>query len=154
MEQLSEILKDLGLGSVLSDSIKPTRNYEKISTNVYKPEFSRFKLVMWFKDGNTRYFYGYDNKQTSSGVHCDEYESLMKLFRMVHKFKGSYKNAIIYATINPLKATAARGYDWEIIKWDMYENKKANPVINFLNEGKNVILDLQKLKNQSNQKIK
>jgi len=154
MEQLSEILKDLGLGSVLSDSIKPTRNYEKISTNVYKPEFSRFKLVMWFKDGNTRYFYGYDNKHTSSGVHCDEYESLLKLYRMVHKFKGSYKNAIIYATINPLKATAQRGYDWEIIKWDMYENKKTNPVINFLNEGKNINLDLQKLKNLSNQKIK
>jgi hypothetical protein len=36
----------------------------------------------------------------------------------------------------------------------MYENKKANPVINFLNEGKNINLDLQKLKNLSNQKIK
>jgi len=36
MEQLSEIFKDLGLGSVFNQASAPARNYEKISTNVYK----------------------------------------------------------------------------------------------------------------------
>jgi hypothetical protein len=155
MEQLSEIFKGLNLGSVLSDSAQPARDYNKIAKNVYKPESARFKLAVWFKDGNTRYFHSYDNKHDQGGaVYCDEYESLLKLLRMVHKFSGTYKNAIIYATLNPLKATALKGYDTEIIKFDMYGNKKTNNAANFLNEGKNIYLDLKRLNAYSLKKIK
>tara|TARA_R110002020_G_scaffold335304_2_gene550469 strand:- start:1291 stop:1779 length:489 start_codon:yes stop_codon:yes gene_type:complete len=80
------------------------RDYTKQSDYKYKPEQGRFKLVVWFKDGNTRYFYSYDvlrkfkdDKGDERRVY-DEYNGLMKLFRMVHKWEGKYKNAIIYMT--------------------------------------------------------
>jgi len=73
---------------------------------------------------------------------------------MIHKFKGTYKNAIIYATINPLKATALKEYHYEIIKFDMYGNKKINNAANFINEGKNINLDLKRISSYSNKKIK
>ena len=43
------------LRGVLDAAADPVRKYErKTDKQLYKPENARFKLVVWFKDGNTR----------------------------------------------------------------------------------------------------
>ena len=130
--------------NVLKDSLAPIRSYEKKSDNIYKPDQARYKLVIWFKDNNKRYFYTYDNKHYLDRVIIDEYEGLLKLIRLTHKYKDTFKNAILYATMDQDKQTKSN-YCVEILKVDIYGNKKTNPVAGFKNENKNVFLDLDRL---------
>ena len=86
---------------VLDQAAKPTRQYNKQTDKpIYKPEHARFKLVIWFKDGNTRYYYSFDHVQYKDGVFIDEFEGLKKLIRLINKYEGTYKNAIIYANLD------------------------------------------------------
>jgi hypothetical protein len=97
--QLEVVLNDLR--QAVTDAGKQPRQYNKQSSNIYKPDASRYKLVIWFKDGNRRTFYSYDNVYHNKIVHLDEFESFMKLFRLKNKYTGTFKNAIIYATLDP-----------------------------------------------------
>jgi macrodomain Ter protein organizer (MatP/YcbG family) len=145
---MAEITKIQNLMSdfsnVLKDSLSPIRSYEKKSDNIYKPDQARYKLVIWFKDNNKRYFYSYDNKHYLDRVIIDEYEGLLKLIRLTHKYKDTFKNAILYATMDQDKQTKSN-YCVEILKVDIYGNKKTNPVASFKNENNNVFLDLDRL---------
>lgn len=133
----------------------PRKYTQKLERHYYKPEHARFKMVVWFKDGNKRYFYSYDNKHYTyqdSGkkitkVLIDEYEGLKKLLRLVYKYKDKFKNIRIYSNIDINKQTVDGNYNYEILKVDIYNNIKAHPVGNFLNEKKNVIFDVQRMKN-------
>jgi len=98
-----EVIQKENLGA-FNEAKRIPRDYTKQSNYQYKPEKGRFKLVVWFKDGNTRYFYSYDvlrkikDDQGNEKRVFDEFNGLMKLYRMIHKWKGKYKNAIIYMT--------------------------------------------------------
>ena len=91
--KISDLFNDFS--KVLSESVAPPRQYEKKTDNIYKPEQARYKLVIWFKDGNRRYFFSYDNKHFKDQVITDEYEGLLKLIRLTHKYKDTFKNDII-----------------------------------------------------------
>ena len=120
MRKIEDLFKDFS--SVLTESVQPVRNYEKkVETNIYKPEQARFKLVIWFKDGNRRYFFSYDNKHYKDQVIIDEYEGLLKLIRLANKYKGTFKNAILYSTIDLNKETKSNYYI-EVFKVDIYGN--------------------------------
>jgi hypothetical protein len=136
----------------IQESKTPLRKYDKQSEHIYKPTESRFKLVVWFKDGNTRYFFSYDNIHEGKTVHIDEYEGLKKLMRCLNKFEGKFKNAIIYATLDSSRSTKSN-YNYEILKRDFYNNEKTNKIVNFCNLGKNNILDYKKLEIYGNKKI-
>ena len=137
--KISELMPDFS--NVLKDSVQPVRSYEKKSDNIYKPAQARYKLVIWFKDNNKRYFYSYDNKHYLDRVITDEYEALLKLIRLTHKYQNSFKNAILYATMDPGKETKSN-YCVEVLKVDIYGNKKTNTFVTFKNENNNVFLDL------------
>lgn len=141
MEALNTILKDMR--SVMERSQEPIRKYERSAPVSFKPEQARFKLVVWFKDGNRRYFHSFDTKKTKEGIFTDEYEGLVKLLRLVHSYEGKYKNAIIYANCDPGKPIQAN-FNFEVIKWDLYGNRKENKTVNFKTDGKNVIFDYSK----------
>lgn len=131
---------------VLEQAAAPVRNYNRTSEKpIYKPEASRFKLVVWFKDGNTRYFFSFDHTKYKDGTFIDEFEGLKKLIRLVDKFKGTYKNAIIYANLDEKKEIQGN-YNCEILKYNMYGTHKTNEHGNFKNEGKNVIFDAERMK--------
>lgn len=147
---IEEGLKDFR--NAINESKAPLRIYKKQSEHIYKPKESRFKLVVWFKDGNTRYFFSYDNVHNGKEVHIDEYEGLKKLMRLLNKYEGKFKNAIIYATLEASRSTASN-YCYEILKRDIYNNEKTNKIVNFCNLGKNNILDFKKLEIYGNKKI-
>lgn len=145
MEAINNLLTDglKDLREAIVQSQEGARNYNKRSEYVYIPEAARFKLAIYFKDGNKRYFSSYDNMNTKEGRHVDEYNGLLKLIRLIHTWEGKYKNAIIYATMDPGKAPSSN-YNFEVLKWDMYGNKKENNTVTFKTEAKNVIFDFQR----------
>jgi ribosomal protein S4E len=150
MQKISEIAD---FRQIFVDAAQNTRQYNKTSENIYKPDNARFKLVVWFKNGKTRYFYSYDNKQTKHGVHIDEYEGLMKLCRFVNKIKGEYKNAIIYTHLEQNK-TVDNDFNFEVAKWDIYNNLKTNKIVSFLTNEKNTFMNLKNCQLYGSQKIK
>jgi hypothetical protein len=97
--QIEVVLNDIR--QAVTNAAKEPRQYNKQSSYNYKPDAARYKLVIWFKDGNRRTFYSYDNVYHNKIVHLDEFESFMKLFRLKNKYTGTFKNAIIYATLDP-----------------------------------------------------
>lgn len=151
MRKIEDLFKDFS--KVLTESVQPVRNYEKkTESNIYKPENARYKLVIWFKDGNRRYFYSYDNKHYKDRVITDEYEGLLKLVRLAHKYQGTFKNAILYTTLDPKKETKSN-YCIEVMKTDIYGNRKTNKAVSFITENNNVILDLKRLNTYGTNKI-
>jgi len=146
MENISSKL-DLAINDFRQAIIKaeqPARQYNKISNNVYKPEQSRFKLVIWFNDGNRRTFYSYDNVYNNKIVHVDEHEAICKLLRLIHQHAGNFKNAQIYATLDP-ERNKASNYNYLIYwaKWNGQVTK--NSAAQFKVEGKNSLLILNRL---------
>ena len=142
MKAINEVLTDLR--GAVDLAAEPIRQYNKTSDNIYKPEHARFKLVVWFKDGNTRYYYSYDNKTYNNERVIDEFEALKKLIRLIDKYKGKYNNAFIYCTLDPEKRTQSN-YNCEVLKYDLYGTMRANDHANFKTEGKNVIFDVQRM---------
>jgi hypothetical protein len=151
---MTEFTKISDFSAIISQATEKPRSYEvkAPSAVIYKPDFARYKLVVWFKDGNKRYFYSYDNKHYKDQVICDEYESLLKLLRLVHNYQDKYKNAILYTTLDQDKKVSSN-YCYEVIKYDMYGNKKTNKAINFVTKNKSVFLDLERAKNNGNPRI-
>jgi len=146
MENISSKL-DLAINDFRQAIVKaeqPARQYNKISSNVYKPEQSRFKLVIWFNDGNRRTFYSYDNVYNNKIVHVDEHEAICKLLRLIHQHAGNFKNAQIYATLDP-ERNKASNYNYLIYwaKWNGQVTK--NSAAHFKTEGKNSLLILNRL---------
>jgi hypothetical protein len=132
------------IGEILQQAKQEPRNYKKESSYKYKPEAARFKLVVWFKNNETRYFYSYDNIYFNGQPITDEATGLMKLVRYVEKINGNYKNAIIYATSDLLKNVKSN-YCIEVFKFNMYGTQKAHSLINFKPQEKNVIFDFEKI---------
>jgi hypothetical protein len=133
------------IGEILQQAKQEPRDYQKQSTYKYKPQAARFKLVVWFKNNETRYFYSYDTIYFNGSPIQDEASGLMKLIRYVEKIKDKYKNAIIYGTMDPDKSVKSN-YCIEVFKYNMYGTQKANPNINFKTEQKNVIFDVERIK--------
>jgi hypothetical protein len=146
MEKMSSKL-DLAINDFRQAIIKaeqPARQYNKISNNVYKPEQSRFKLVIWFNDGNRRTFYSYDNVYNNKIAHVDEHEAICKLLRLINQHAGNFKNAQIYATLDP-ERNKTSNYNYLIYwaKWNGQVTK--NSAATFKTVDKNCILILNRL---------
>lgn len=154
MEQINKILESelKDMRGALNQGKEPARSYKKESARIYKPTGARFKLVVWFNDGNTRYFYSFDNIHEQNTVHRDEWTGIKKLVRLLNTFEGKYKNAIVYATMDP-DNEPKKNYSYEMVKRDRYGNEKLNKFVNFVTLGKNVILDVPKMKQYGNFKI-
>jgi len=147
VRQLNEILNAVSNQDAFNEGKKHPRSYNKESNYIYKPEKARFKLCVWFKDGKTRYFYSYDSTYISKNNKkiriVDEYESLMRLYRLVHKYQGKFKNAYIYMTEN--YNVPRPDYKHLIFK----ENIRGEKVLGdyeYINQNLNVFLKCSKFK--------
>lgn len=146
MEQktiFEEAFKDFR--NAIVEAQKQTRTYEKKSDYIYKPTQARFKAVIYRKDGKTRYYYSYDNKTYNKERFTDEYEGMIKLMKLIFKYNGQFKNAIIYATLDEDKATTS-DYNYQVAFYDIFGNSKTNNAVTFKNVGRNSVLNLQHLK--------
>ena len=150
LELFAEALNDFR--SAFENAQKETREYKKTSDYVYKPQQARFKAVIYRKDGEARYYYSYDNKTYNKERLVDEYEGLLKLLRLIHKYKGQYKNAIIYTTLEKDKPTTAN-YNYQVAFFDFFGNSKENNAVNFVTKGRDNLLNLDFLKQYGKQII-
>lgn len=148
---VTEALTDLR--GAIERAQEPTRDYKKTSGHVYRPDAARFKLVVWFKNGNTRYFRSYDTKRFKDKTLIDEWQGLMKLIKFANELNGQYKNAIIYGTCEPEKNFFKSNYNIEIVKWDMYGNQKENKFVTFQNDNENVIVNTKQIQYTNKFKI-
>lgn len=149
---LLEGLKDFR--SAIDQGKQPARNYQTQTQFNYNPSNARFKLVVWFKDNKTRWYYSFDNVHANGSVHQDEWEGIKKLIRLAEiKYKGMFKNAIIYANLETNKRVNDP-YNYEIIKWNWNGEMKQTKFINFSKSNeKNILFDCERLKIYGNQKI-
>jgi hypothetical protein len=141
----SEVLADLR--SVYNAAEQHTRNYNRKNEpeQFYTPEYARFKLVIYFKDGRNRWFYSYDLIKFQNSAHLDEFESLKKLLRVIKNNAGNYKTAIIYATTEIKPEVKKANYCYMIAKYDFYGNYLSNQFVEFKLIEKDFKLDLFKL---------
>lgn len=145
MERINEIFSLTDFRTAVEKSKNEIRPYNKTSTNIYKPDQARYKLVIWYKDGNRRYYYSYDNQYYNKVKHTDEYNSLVKLLQLMNKHKDKIQNAIVYATLDQNKETKSN-YNINICWLNSNGNHKENKAVSFKIDGKNNILDLERLK--------
>lgn len=153
MERINEIFSLKDFRSAIEESDRTPRPYNKVSKNIYKPEQARFKLVIWFKDGNRRVYYSYDNQYFNKVKHTDEYNSMVKLLMLMKKHTDDIKNAIIYATLDQDKLTESNSYNVNVCWLNVSGNHSENKAVAFKNDGKNSFLDLDRLKLYSDPKL-
>ena len=141
----ADVLNDIR--QAVNKANQEPRQYNRQQTpdKFYTPEYARFKLVIYFKDGRSRWFYSYDLQKFQNSQHLDEYNSMVKLLRIVKNNAGNYKTAILYATINPKPETCSADYSYMIAKYDFYCNCLTNPMVNFQVIGSDNKLDLLRL---------
>lgn len=142
------------LRSAFNDASRNHRNYErKTQFDFENPKFARFKAVIWYKNGKTRWYYSFDQCKFEGNTFVDEHISLKKLIRLVLLKKDEYKNAIIYATTDEIPSTDSSRYNFEVVRWDYYGNVKEDNRVKFMRDKESLKLDLIHLKMQG-QKIK
>jgi len=135
-------IKDLRQAIIESEREK--RPYNKTSQYQYKPEQSRFKLVIWFHDGNKRTFYSYDNTYHNKVAHLDEWRAVIKLIDLTKKFAGKFKNAQIFATIDPDRRKDSN-YNF-VVYWAKWNGEiEANKALSFKTENDNTVAVLNRL---------
>ena len=142
------------LRQVLNESQQPARTYNKTSQNKYKPTEARFKLVVWFKDGNKRTFFSYDNVYFNKEKHVDENISLKKLLRLMEKYKADFKNAIIYVNMDPDRQINTNQFNIAFVWYKISGEKVINNAGRFVVNGKNNVLNLKHLEMYSPKELK
>ena len=146
MEKINAILENQFI-SILNEIKK-----EIIENDPNKQKKYIFKLVVYFKDGNKRIFYSYDSFQFDKKYHIDEFRSVKKLLVLVHKYKDTYNNALIYADTNTNSLENSK-YDIVVSKFDTNGINASNGAVQFKIVEKNTILDLDHLINFSEMKF-
>lgn len=103
---------------LVNESLKPVRKYQrKKAVDQYRPERARFKLKIWFLDGNSRIFYSYDLiQQKDSKYLVDEWEGLKKLSRLLRKYEQKMKSGVIFMSLDEDPDTEFTSYDVMIAK--------------------------------------
>lgn len=151
MNQIGNILEN-DFRQVLINSEKETRTYNKKSSNIYKPDQARYKMVIWFKDGNKRCFYSYDHQYHNKVKHIDEHTSLVKLVMLMKKHDGKFKNCIIYATLDPERDVKSN-YNHIVMWTNIHGNHEENKSVRFHVNGKDNLLHLKHLEAYTNKNL-
>lgn len=131
--QVSDIftshLRDLRSARI--DGSRPRRTYTT-GAQVTIPLYARFKLQVYFLDGNCRYFYSYDqHKHAGANIH-DEWVGLSALLHQLDEWRHRIVTASIYANMDADPKTCDKKYDVLVFRYrknkyrgtiDVHENK-------------------------------
>jgi hypothetical protein len=147
----------INIGDIANKIMQPiAQKQATIKKNSWKPKYSRFKLKIYFKDGNQKVFYSYDIfNRYESGIKriiTDEQVGIEKLFSYIASVQGSIKTACIWVTFQKEQGTDCSQYNFEVYKginkitgWETPTNHQLHFANGFLN------IDVLKL--QAMQKI-
>jgi hypothetical protein len=143
MKQIDEIFGNLS--EALKAGMQTPRNYNG-NANAYKPSQARFKMKIWYNDGNSRTYYSFDSYRNKNLSITDEWEGMKKLIRLGHvTHVKDVKALVIWASISDKAMTNNANYDFEIFKVSRagsFDNKN----VTFRTDiNKNVLLDLNRL---------
>lgn len=98
----------------LNKADEPVRKYNGTKSKKKEhPERARFKMKVFFKNGDTPFFYSFDKvwNAAEKKVYQDEWTGLMKLKRLLNKFEGKLESAVIYANVLPTPFTPCKVKD-------------------------------------------
>lgn len=110
------------LHSLLEPAMQPVRAYQKkVKRKQFQPEFARFKLKFYYKDGNQSVHYSYDFYYTTENgerkkIH-DESDGWLKLLRLIEKNKDLFICAMIWCKLGDDTNVRAGGYNNECAKF-------------------------------------
>ena len=118
------------------EALQPVTDHRaKIKRKQYKPEFARFKLKFYWRDGNSSVHYSYDFLfRYTDGVRrtvTDEQLGYSKLVQCIHKNKDLYITAVIWANVSNDISTDTGTYDVEVLKSIRNRDAKVNPLMIF-----------------------
>lgn len=132
------------LGQAVLEGQQQPRPYN--GTSVYKPDRARFKMKIWYRDGNSRVYYSFDSVHDGAkGAHVDEWNGLKKLIRLAHVHHVDHiKTCVIWATVATDPQTVLDHYNYEVFKVTR-SGWKESKLINFVTNEKHTILDTNKL---------
>ena len=144
----------MNIGDIANKIMQPIQQKQAtIKKQSWKPKYSRFKLKIYFKDGNQKVFYSYDifNRYESGikKVVTDEQTGIEKLFSYIASVQSNIKTACIWVTFAKEQGTDNATYNCEIYKgvnkitgWETPTNEKLHFANGFLNTD---ILKLQQM---------
>jgi len=105
-----------------------------------RPDFSRFKLKIWWRDGNDNVFFSYDyDYHYPNGIKTrksdDEKLGLWKLLKYLGEQKqaDTFRTAMIWMSFDTRPATASSSYDFCIAKSLRGQKGKKLPELTFEN---------------------
>lgn len=109
------------LNNLFEAALNPVMQHKTAKTRKqFKPMFARFKLKMYYLDGNASVHYSYDFYHSYlGGVKKridDEALGFSKLLNCIKKAEGKYITAVIWATLDPKKSTEENKYQTEVFK--------------------------------------
>lgn len=109
------------LNSLVNSIVQPIeQNRAKTKRNKWKPEYARFKLKCYYKDGNTSVHYSYDMyHRYEAGIKqhiTDENAGVTKLFSYIASVQHKIKTCIVWVTFEKEKGTENARYNNEVFK--------------------------------------
>jgi len=116
MSKISEIFDLLDYQAAEKKAAAPSRQYamdEKRKIN--KPKRARFKMQVYYWDGNKRYFYSLDMITRGGEIHIDEHEGLKWLLKEVNRTRDKIKTCTIYANPDPEPLTKGYNYNTRVV---------------------------------------
>lgn len=131
---------------LVSDVMQPVRKYEQKKKKAkYVPARARFKMKVWYLDGNWSVHYSYDmHHEYKDGVKTritDEYNGLTKLMKYLNSVNGQLLTGIIWTTLSDNTDTKIQAYNFQVVKYV----KNSKPEINNYLDFKEGILDWKAL---------
>jgi len=104
------------LATALVKGQEQPRNYNG-KQSLSLPMTARFKMKIWYRDGNSRTYFSYDRVVSANKSHTDEWEGLKKLIRLGHVHHAQeVRTLVIWATGEQTPLTTSATYDYEIFK--------------------------------------
>jgi len=130
VKHISELFVNKDIRGAADDGYRQRRNYETPS-GLQLPKAARFKMQVYFIDGNKRYFYSFDYHKP---VH-DEWVGLAALIAQRVEWQDKIKTVSIYANLDRVPLTKDKKYD--VLVFRSWVNKagrvqtKENPNLGF-----------------------
>jgi len=117
MNTIAEIMQAGDIRTAVEAGRAPKRRYTVTpEKKIQKPKRARFKLQVYFKDGNCRYFYSLDfcKSPDSLKYHIDEFDGLKWLCDYINDNLQKIKTATIYANIERTPLTSSKKYNFKL----------------------------------------
>lgn len=128
------------LREFIAPALKPVRKYQqKVARATFVPLYARFKMKVYFRDGNQKVFYSYDmHYSTKEGVKSkitNEEMGFIKLFRYLKNLKKDdcYLTVMMWCVMGENTSVKEGIYNFEVLKYVRNREPKIHRKMTFTN---------------------